>query len=176
MPVLRTLIIFGAAGALAAFGTPASVQAAPIGPGASVCAADGPALLVRVHGFKQATGRLRFKLYNATSREYLGKTSQISRVVVPVSRGGSIDVCLPVPKAGAYVVSVAHDLDSDNKIETSDGGGVTGNPRISLSDAITGRKPPLGAVTVRVGGSTVIAPVRLMYKQGLSVGPVRSPV
>lgn len=165
-----------AAGALATLGVAGVSQAAPVGPGARVCNADGPALLVRVTGFKQATGRLRLKLYEANSRDYLGKTSQIERVVVPVRRGGAIDVCLPVPKAGGYVVSVLHDLDGDNNAESSDGGGVTGNPRVSLGDAITGRKPPLSAVTVRVGGSTVVAPVRLMYKQGLSVGPVRNPV
>lgn len=169
---IPALVLAGAA-ALAA---PAAAHAGPLGPDARVCAAGGPAVLVRVVGLKQATGRLRLKLYEANSRDYLGKTSQIERVVVPVDRGGAFDVCLAVPKAGAYVVSVLHDLDGDNNAESSDGGGVTGNPRVSLGDAITGRKPPLPAVTVRVGSSTVVAPVRLLYKQGLSIGPVRNPV
>ena len=173
MPRIPALLLAGAA----ALTVPAfAANAGPLGPDARVCAAGGPALLVRVVGLKQATGRLRLKLYEANSRDYLGKTSQIERVVVPVNRGGAIDVCLAVPKPGGYVVSVLHDVDGDNNAESSDGGGVTGNPRVSLGDAITGRKPALSAVTVRVGSATVVAPVRLLYKQGLSIGPVRNPV
>ena len=164
-----------AAGVLAlATGGPAAAR--PVGPDARVCAAGEPALVVRVSGFRQATGRLRLKLYDADPRTYLGKTSQIDRIVVPVRSGGHIDVCVPVPRAGGYVVSVLHDVDGDNDAESSDGGGVTGNPQVSLGDAITGRKPPLARVTVRVGGFPILAPVRLMYKHGLSVGPARNPV
>ena len=149
--------------------------AAPVGPDAAVCAAGEPALIVRVSGFKQATGRLRLKLYEADARSYLGKTSQIDRIVVPVRHGGSLDICVPVPNAGGYVVSVLHDIDGDNRSEMSDGGGVTGNPRPSLGDLIGKRKPSLAQVTVRVGSAPVVAPVRLLYRQGLSVGPVRDP-
>ena len=149
--------------------------AAPVGPNAAACAAGQPALIVRVSGFKEATGRLRLKLYEADPRSYLGKTSQIDRIVVPVRHGGSVDVCVPVPRAGGYVVSVLHDIDGDNQSEMSDGGGVTGNPRPSLGDLIGKRKPSLSQVTVRVGTSPVVTPVRLLYRQGLSVGPVRDP-
>ncbi len=150
--------------------------ARPVGPDAQACVAGAPSLIVRVSGFKQATGRLRLKLYDANPRTYLGKQSQIDRIVVPVRAGGQIDVCVPVPRSGGYVVSVLHDIDGDNRAETSDGGGVTGNPDVSLGDAITGRKPPLSRVAVRVGDGPRVVPVRLLYKQGLSIGPVRNPV
>ncbi len=172
---VKTTMAAVAAGALA-WSIGGSAAARPVGPDAQACAAGKPALVVRVFGFKQATGRLRLKLYDADPRTYLGKTSQLDRIVVPVRSGGQLDVCVPVPHAGGYVVSVLHDVDGDNDAESSDGGGVTGNPRVSLGDAITGRRPPLARVTVWVGTTPVIAPVRLMYKQGLSIGPVRNPV
>lgn len=150
-------------------------MAAPVGPKAAACRAGQSALLVRVYGFKQATGTIRIKLYTADSRTYLGKTSQIDRLVLP-ARGGVMDVCVPVPRPGNYVVSVRHDVNGNNDSDTSDGGGVTGNPRPSLSSLLTSTRPPLSQVTVRVGDGPVVAPVRLLYKQGLSVAPAKNPV
>lgn len=170
--VPRTLLMATAAVVLATTGV---AIAAPVGPKAAACAAGKPALLVRVHGFKQATGTLRLKLYTADSRTYLGKTSQIDRMVLP-ARGGVMDVCMPVPGPGGYVVSVLHDVNGNNDSETSDGGGVTGNPRPSLASLISSRRPPLSQVTVRVGSGPVVAPVQLLYKSGLSVRPVPNPV
>ena len=172
LTMTRMLLTGGAAAALATAGMAA---AAPVGPKAAACAAGKPALLVRVYGFKQAVGRLRVKLYTADERTYLTKASQVDRIFVPV-RGGVMDVCVPVPGPGAYVVSVAHDLDGDDKIEMSDGGGVTGNPRPSLASLISKTRPPLSRVAVRVGDSPVLAPVQLLYKAGLSVKPAANPV
>lgn len=173
-PLTRTFLPLSIA-ALVLPVTSGPAMAWPVGPNAAACAAGQPALVVRVSGFKKATGRLRLKLYEADTRSYLGKTSQIDRIVVPVRHGGVIDVCVPVPAAGGYVVSVLHDINGDNESEMSDGGGVTGNPRPSLGDLLAKRKPPLTQVTVRVGAAPVVAPVRLLYRQGLSVGPVRNP-
>jgi uncharacterized protein (DUF2141 family) len=156
------------AAALAAL-VPAAPAQAAVGPFAKLCEDGKPAVLARVSGFKARSGTLDVKLY-ASNKTFLEKGAFIRRVEVPVSRSGAIDVCLPVPSSGRYAISVRHEV--SGKKTRSDGGGFSGNPRLSLFDVVMKRKPALNLVSFPVNGSTKVVPITLMYLQGASLRPV----
>lgn len=147
----------------------APAQAAPVGPFAQVCAAGKPAVLARVSGFKSASGTVSVKLYGSDSK-FLDKGAYLRKVEVPVNRTGPINVCVPVPANGRYALAVRHEITGDKS--RSDGGGFSGNPRMSLIDMALKRKPSLDTVTFQVDGSTRVVPVVLNYVQGGSFRPV----
>ena len=144
-------------------------QAEPVGPYAKHCEAGKSAVLARVSGFKAATGSLDVKLYRGNST-FLEKGAFIRRVEVPVNRTGPIEVCLPVPASGSYAISVRHEV--RGKKSRADGGGFSGNPKLSLFDVVMKRKPNLAAVSVKVNGSPRVVPITLLYLQGTSLRPV----
>lgn len=146
--------------------------AAPVGPHAASCAGGGSAVIARVSGLKARTGTIRVQLY-ASNANYLEKKQYLQRVDVP-ARGGSMDICVPVPKTGRYMISVRHDVNGDGKADRGDGGGFSGNPAVSLMDMISKRKPALASVSFSVGGSAQVIPVTLRYVQGLSFKPLAS--
>jgi uncharacterized protein (DUF2141 family) len=163
--------MIGAAIALAAC-APAGAEI--LGPHAADCV-RGPgknAMLVRVEGFKTRGGTVRVQSYGGDPHHYFDKGSYLERVEASVPRAGPVEVCMPVPRAGAYAISVRHDANGNDKADrSSDGGGFSGNPNVSLLDVVFKRKPSPGQVQVRVSGVTVV-PVRLNYMQGTSVGPI----
>lgn len=151
-----------------------AARAAPIGPYAAACAAgsDHPALLVRVIGLKARTGMIRVQEYGGDPSRYFEKGSWLKRVDVPVPAAGPIEVCVPAAHPGTYAVSVRHDIDGGGRTGMSDGGGMSGNPRLSLFDVIFRRKPDPAVVAVKVGGGVVPVPVVLNYVQGGAFRPV----
>ena len=161
------LLAIGAATA-AALAAAAPAQSA-VGPHAKLCEAGKPAVLARVSGFKVPRGTLSVKLYASNSR-FLEKGAFLRKVEVPVTRAGAIDVCVPVPSSGRYALSVRHEVGAEKS--RSDGGGFSGNPKLSLFDAILKRKPNLDTVSFTVNGSTRVVPVVLYYLQGGSLRPV----
>ncbi|MBY4635777.1 DUF2141 domain-containing protein [Sphingopyxis sp. XHP0097] len=165
---LAGLLAAGAAGALIA---PVAAQGATLGPAAALCNSNATAVLVDVRGFKQNTGTLRVQIYGA-DRNYLEKRKWLERVDIPVSKSGNMQVCVPVKAPGNYVVSVRHDLNGNGKSDKSDGGGLSGNPDMKLTDFIFKRKPKLAAVSFAVGATTKRIPVTLNYINGLSFDPV----
>lgn len=169
--MLKNMFFTGivAAGAVIALGQPNVAHAAH---NMAVCEANQSAVLVDIHGFKARTGTLRVQLYAANS-DYLEKGKWLERIDVPVSRTGSTRVCVPVRAAGAYVVSVRHDVNGNGKSDRSDGGGLSGNPDMKLMDFISKRKPRLSQVTFNVGAATRNLPVTLNYVRGLSFQPVK---
>lgn len=160
-----------AAGAVGALAAPVAAQGATLGPSAHLCNSDATAVLVDVRGFKAHTGTLRVQIYDADS-SYLEKRKWLERVDVPVSRSGNMQVCVPVKTPGNYVVSVRHDINGNGKSDKSDGGGMSGNPDMKVTDFIFKRKPKLAAVSFAVGGTTKRVPVTLNYISGLSFAPV----
>src|SRR3546814_12286441 len=84
-----------------------------------------------------------------------------------------MQVCVPVEKPGNYVVSVRHDLNGNGKSDRSDGGGLSGNPDMKVTDFIFNRKPKLTTVSFAVGCATKRVPVTLNYVSGLSFEPVK---
>jgi uncharacterized protein (DUF2141 family) len=152
----------------AALAAPVVAQATPVGPYAGLCASGKPAILARVSGFKAARGTVAIKLYQSGPK-FLEKGSYIRKVEVPVTRTGAMDVCVPVPTNGRYALSVRHEVTGNRSM--ADGGGFSGNPKVSLIDMALKRKPNPNVVSFDVDGSTKVVPVTLYYLQGGSLRP-----
>jgi len=147
---------------------PLGASAAPVGPHASLCAAGKPAVLVHVPAVKAPKGSLSVKLYASNPATFLEKGKYLRKVEVPVNRSGPIEVCVPVPAAnGRYAVSVRHEVKGEKS--RADGGGFSGNPKLSLVDIALKRKPSLAAVSFEVSGKTRVVPVVLNYIEGTSI-------
>jgi uncharacterized protein (DUF2141 family) len=156
-------------GAAALAALPLTAHAAPVGPFASMCASGKPAVLARVSGFKAASGTVAVKLYQSGPK-FLEKGAYVRKVEVPVTRTGPIDVCVPVPASGQYAISVRHEVTGDKS--RADGGGFSGNPKVSLLDLALKRKPDPDEVTFSVNGTTRVVPVVLKYLQGGALRPI----
>lgn len=161
-----TLASFVAAGLLScATAAPAAV----LGPDAPLCGEGRPAVLVSVNGFKARTGSLRVQLYGSEPRAFLAKGGRLRRVDLPVTAAGPMAVCVAVPRPGTYAIAVRHDVNGDNaQHDWSDGGGFSNNPRLSLFHL----KPSLSEVAFNVGNGVKPISVLLLYRHGLSIGPV----
>jgi uncharacterized protein (DUF2141 family) len=174
---MSKLLVPVAAAALCAASVVAPSIAAPAiaGPHASECAAgsEKTAMLVRVLGLKTRTGIVRIQSYGGDPKHYFDKGTYIERVDVPVAPNGPIEVCMIVPRAGNYAISVRHDVDGSGSTGTSDGGGFSGNPSVSLMDVVFKRRPSPAEVEVKVAGVTRV-PIVLNYIQGGSVKPIAS--
>jgi uncharacterized protein (DUF2141 family) len=146
------------------------VAAAVFGlPDACAPGAQTPAALVTVHGFRDRKGNLRIAIYNARKDELLASGRYVQRLDAPVTTGGEMTVCAPVPATGDYVVTALHDRDANGKLSPfSDGVGFSRNPKLGLA------KPKVEAVKVRLDGVTPMR-IQLNYLQGLRVAPVRAP-
>lgn len=166
---MSKLIAFFAASTLALVAQPGGAQAA-IGPDAAACRAgvDASAVLVRVMGFKARTGTLRVQAYGDDPGDFLAKGRKLKRIDLPVSRAGSMDVCVALPHPGNYAIAVRHDIDGSGKSGWNDGGGFSRNPRIS----ITSLKPRFEDVVINVGAAPKAIDVVLNYRQGLTIKPV----
>lgn len=162
-------------GALAALATipvaPARATAAVLGPDAAACnQADSPAVLVRVEGFKTRSGSIRVQLYGDNPADFLAKGKKIKRIDLPVTPSGPMQICVALPQSGNVAVAVRHDIDGDGKSSLSDGGGFSRNPKLSLFKL----KPDYRDVVVSVGKETKVLDVKLNYRDGFSIKPVRS--
>lgn len=173
--MLKLAIPMAAIVAAAGIGPAAPASAAVLGPYAAACAPGaGPAMLVRIDGLKARTGTVRVQSYGGAPANYFEKGSWLRRVEVKVPASGAIDVCLPVPAAGTYAVSVRHDLNGSGKADMADGGGMSGNPRLSISDVLFRRKPKPQTVAIAVGPGVTRVPVTLSYVQGGAFRPVNT--
>lgn len=148
--------------------TATAAPAAIVGPDASACLSGKPSVVVRVAGFKRASGTVKVAVYAAQG--YLAKGGKLRKVVVPVRSTAPHDICIAVPKAGRYAVTVHHDINANGDKDASDGGGYSGNPKLSL----TNLRPAFGKTAVQVGGSPRAVTVVLQYRRGLSIAPVIS--
>ena len=149
----------------------ALASAAPagvVGPDARACQTGQPAMLVRVDGFKKPSGTVKLAVYDAHG--YLAKGGKLRKVVVPVRSTAAMDICIAVPKAGRYAVAVHHDVNGNGDKDASDGGGYSGNPKLSL----TNLRPSFGRTAVQVGAAPRPVAVTLVYRSGLSLKPVNS--
>jgi len=152
----------------------APAGAVVLGPHADDCAGGKPAMLVRVQGLKSRTGILRVQLYGGDPASYFEKHAYLERVEVrtPPPGTGPVEVCMSVPRPGIYAISVRHDANGNGDVDIgSDGGGFSGNPNLSLFDAMFKRKPSPVQVQVKVNGLTNV-PITLNYVHGTSVGPI----
>lgn len=145
-----------------------AAPAAALGPDASACNEGRPAILVSVNGFKARTGKLRVQLYGNDPKAFLAKGGKLRRIELPVTAGGTMNVCVAVPHPGTYAIAVRHDVNGDNALhDWSDGGGFSNNPHLSLLHL----KPSLSDTQIAVGNGVKTISVVLLYRHGLSIGP-----
>jgi uncharacterized protein (DUF2141 family) len=151
---------------------PVAGRAAPVGPDAAACTAGRSAMLVRITGFKTRTGTIRVQSYGGDPDSYFDKGSYLQRVEAKVPAAGPLEVCMAVPAPGRYAVSVRHDVDGSGRTSRADGGGMSGNPHLSLLDVMLKRKPSPDEVAVPVGHGVRVVPITLNYLTGGGFGPV----
>lgn len=136
----------------------------------------GPAFLVQVHGLKDHTGKLKLEVYPANDKDFLqddnilvaaGKTFR--RVEVPVPSAPVPQLCVRLPAAGIYAVSLLHDRDENRKFNWRiDGIGFSGNPKLGWG------KPAVSKVRTPAGAGLTMISIVLNYHHGLGVAPLRS--
>ena len=130
---------------------------------------DGPAFLIEIDGLKDRQGLLKLEVYPANDRDFLqddniliqqGKVFR--RVELPVPHGSPVRVCVRVPRAGAYAVSVLYDRDANHRFGLSvDGIGFGGNPRLGMS------KPAAAAASITAGDGPTRQRIVMNYRRGL---------
>ena len=162
--MLKSRIVLVASLLALASAAPAGV----VGADARACQTGKPSMLVRVNGFKKPGGTVKVAVYAAEG--YLAKGGKLRKVVVPVRSTAAMDICIAVPKAGRYAVAVHHDVNGNGDKDASDGGGYSGNPKLSL----TNLRPPFGRTAVQVGTAPRPVTVTLLYRSGLSIKPASS--
>lgn len=164
--MFKRAMIGAAAAGLAVAAQPGAAQAA-LGPDAEACRGGGPAILVNVSGFKQRTGNLRVNVYGSDPSLFLERGRYIRQINLRVS-GGTMPVCVRLPRPGRYAVAVRHDVDGDGN-DWGDGGGFSRNPRLSL----TNLRPRYDNVAFNAGQGVQPVNVTLLYRFGLSIRPAR---
>lgn len=135
----------------------------------------GPSFLVNVEGLKDRTGKLKLEVYPANDSDFLeddnilisaGKTFR--RVEQPVPASGPVQLCVRVPAAGNYAVSLLHDRDGNRKFGWRvDGIGFASNPKLGWSEPDASE-----ASAVARSGPTQIE-IAMNYRRGLSMRPIR---
>jgi uncharacterized protein (DUF2141 family) len=164
-----------AAGLVLSVAPVASANAAVLGPDAAHCArGDRPAILVNVTGLVNRAGTVRARTFDGTNRaSWFNKKATLKRTQVDIPTGGPVEICMPVPRAGAYVLDLRHDTNGNGDTDRADGAGVSGNPQVSLLDFFLGKKPPAQKVVVNVGQGVTRINVLVKYISGGSFKPAQ---
>lgn len=136
---------------------------------------SGPAFLVTVNGLKDRQGRLKLEVYPANDTDFLaddnilisqGKTFR--RVEVAVPAGAAPQLCVRVPRAGRYSVSLLHDRNSNRRFNwRRDGIGFASNPRLGRS------QPAARAASAVAGSRPTRINITMNYLRGLSMRPLQ---
>lgn len=134
----------------------------------------GPAFLVDVVGLKDRRGLLKLEVYPSNDDDFLqddnilinaGRVFRRFEIAVPATP--QVSLCIRVPAAEAYSVSLLHDRDSDHKFSWSrDGVGFAGNPRLGWS------KPKAAAARTIVGNGPTRITIIMNYRRGLGMSPL----
>lgn len=135
----------------------------------------GPSFLVSVEGLKDRRGLLKVEVYPDNDDDFLADDNKLiaagkvfRRVEVPTPATGAVEVCIRVPRAGRYAVSVLHDRDGNRKFGlSSDGIGFAGNPRLGWS------KPHADTASANARSGPTPITIVMNYRHGLlSFGPI----
>lgn len=150
---------------------PAAAQI--LGPHAARCAPGaGPAVLATVVGLKNRNGTIRLRLFGGSTSTWFDKKKYLVRIEVPTPQSGPIRICLPAPAPGRYAVDLRHDANANHDTDRADGGGASGDPRVSLWDIILGRKPSAKIVGFQVGQGVDELTITTMYLSGGKLKPL----
>ncbi|QDX26759.1 DUF2141 domain-containing protein [Sphingomonas suaedae] len=135
----------------------------------------GPSFLVDVDGLKDRRGKLKLEVYPANDADFLeddnilisaGKTFR--RVEQPVPATGPVQLCVRVPSAGRYAVSLLHDRDGNRKFGWRvDGIGFAGNPRLGWG------KPRASDASAAARTGPTRLEIVMNYHRGLGMRPLR---
>ena len=121
---------------------------------------NGPAVLVNLHGIKEASGNIRVQSYRGTREEWLKKGAWLTRIEVPAQRGRMM-FCMPVPKSGTYAIAVRHDVNGNGKTDLStDGGGMSNDPSINIFNM---GKPSYKKTAFSVGEEVKSISIQMKY-------------
>lgn len=172
--MLKMRILLGSTIAFV-FSASVAADAAALGPDAALCSSNGgPAMLVRVNGLKHRGGKLRLRTFLGSDRaSWFDKKMALKRTEIDLPDAGPIEICMPVPRAGGYVVDLRHDTNNDGKTDRADGAGSSGNPEISLFSFMLGSKPPASKVVVQAGNGVTPVSITVKYLQGGSFKPMQ---
>jgi len=136
----------------------------------------GPSFLVTVQGLKDRRGLLKLEIYPDDDDDFLADDNKLiaagkvfRRVEVPTPASGPVRLCIRVPSAGRYAVSLLHDRDANRKFGlSSDGIGFAGNPKLGWS------KPDADAASADAGSGPTPIKIVMNYRHGLfSFRPIK---
>jgi uncharacterized protein (DUF2141 family) len=141
----------------------------------ALCAAGAsqPAALLRITGFKDRTGKLRIQSYTDSQKDLLEKGKYINRILVPMTASDDVMVCMPLPKAGRYVMFIVHDRNADNAMGLSDGAAFSNNPKLRFGFPKP-PKPNAAEASFDVKNGAIPLDIRMNYLSGLSIKPIDS--
>jgi uncharacterized protein (DUF2141 family) len=135
----------------------------------------GPSFLVNVEGLRDRSGKLKLEVYPANDADFLaddnilisaGKAFRRVEQTVPAS--GPVQLCVRVPSAGSYAVSLLHDRDSNRKFSwRTDGIGFAGNPKLGWS------KPAASDASATARSGATAIEIVMNYRRGLGMRPIR---
>lgn len=138
---------------------------------------QGPAFLVNVTGIRDNSGLIKVELYPSNDQDFLSDDSKLlaagkvfRRAEVPAPANHAVQICMRVPRAGAYSIIVLHDANSNHRFDklSRDGIGLGGNTKIPL------RQPHASETRVMAGDG--LTPIRIVmnYYNGLfSYRPIK---
>lgn len=128
------------------------------------CPATQPGVELRLVGLKNDKGTVRAQAYGSDD-DFLKKGRWLVRTETQV-HSRTVTLCLSLPKPGRYAFAIRHDANGNGKSDWNDGGGFSGNPRVSLW-----KRPTFSQTAVSVPPSSQRITIILNYRHGLSIGP-----
>ncbi|ONF95189.1 DUF2141 domain-containing protein [Sphingomonas jeddahensis] len=171
---MKTLPLLAFVAMLSASSVAAQGNGAILGPYAARCTSgNAPAILVNVVGVKQRTGALRLRTYGGATSTWFEKKGWITRVEIPTPASGPIRICMPASAPGTYAIDLRHDMNGNGETDRSDGGGASGDPKVTLLDFVFGRKPSPKVTAVAVGRGVTEITITAMYLKGGALRPVK---
>ncbi len=170
---MKTLPLLAFVAMLSASPVAAQGKGAILGPYAARCTSgNAPAVLVNVVGLKQRTGALRLRTFGGATSTWFEKKGWITRVEIATPASGPIRICMPVSAPGTYAIDLRHDMNGNGETDRSDGGGASGDPKVTLLDFVFGRKPSPKVTALAVGRGVTEITITVMYLRGGALRPV----
>ena len=123
-------------------------------------AGSGPAVMIQLREIREGGGNIRVQLYRGIASDWLETGRWISRIEVP-ARAGTMNFCMPVPRAGTYAIAIRHDINGNGKTDiTQDGGGMSNNPSLNIFNL---GKPSYRKTAFEVGNDVKSIAIRMRY-------------
>lgn len=126
-------------------------------------AGKGPAVHITVTGLKSSDGNLFVRAYPATKADWLVSKRYVVRVDAK-PRAGSMTVCVPLPREGAFAIAVQHDANGNRQTDVStDGAGMSNNPGIRKILGLVPRPPSVDKTRFTAGQGVTRMTISMQY-------------